>query len=272
MRQAFPSALASWVSTPRRHGPAARQGTLSQSELSRLPTDGCSQFLSVGFFANANHLPAKTRGKSRDGLANGDGMCQPAARRGRYVRVPRRHRDRAECGDLFNLYLPGPRQLRCCETVLFTADRATLYRSPRPLDYRPRSGPTAPMVPIHDRIPVTPEPTNQLRFGSTGRCSAQRVPGTVPSRSQRPTTLGVGSPALAPASAIYHPQGRDPPLHGAWGSAWSWSGPLRRRRPEDLTICPGSDPELKPSARSATALDKSSGNLKFREATLARWR
>ena len=58
VRRASRSVLASWVSTPLATRARGSPGALSQSELSGLPADGCSQFLSVGFFANANHLPA----------------------------------------------------------------------------------------------------------------------------------------------------------------------------------------------------------------------
>ncbi len=116
VRRASRSALANWVSTPRRHGPAARQVRSAKASCrDSLPTDAAN-FCQSAFSPTPIISLRMTRGKSRDGLANGDGMCQAAARRGRCVRVPRRHRDRAECGDLFNLYLPGPRQLRCCET------------------------------------------------------------------------------------------------------------------------------------------------------------
>jgi hypothetical protein len=64
-----------------------------------------------------------TRGKTMRRSCEWQRRAQPVPRRGRCARVPRRHRDRAECGGLFNLYLPGPRQLGCCET-------RTVHRQP----------------------------------------------------------------------------------------------------------------------------------------------
>ena len=201
-RQASPSAIANCVSTPWRHVPASRLVRVSKAScLASSPKEATSFYKSASAPTPIASL-RMTRGKTMRRSCEWQRRAQPVPRRGRCARVPRRHRDRAECGGLFNLYLPGPRQLGCCETRTCSPPTGRHgIDQPRPWDYRPRSGPTAPMVPIHDRIPVTPEPANQLRFGSTARCSAQRVRDLC-----RPGLSGLQPWALAPRR--WHPRQR----------------------------------------------------------------
>ncbi len=111
--------------------------------------------------------------------------------------------------------------------VLFTADRAIRYRSTATMGLSATKG-AGRAHGSYSRPDTCHAGARELAavwldhevFSAAGT-------GSAPSRSQRPTTLGVAPPALAPASAIYHPQGRDPPLRGTWGlSLRAWSGLL----------------------------------------------